>query len=382
MNFQGLKDFLDNFVPTLGVPGSDTVVYKDHEEIFRYQSGYDDLSLRTPVRRNATYNLYSCSKVATCVAAMQLIERGKILAYEPVSKYIPEFKDVKVRSNGADGSSELREAKSPMLIRHLFSMTSGLDYNLERPALKKVKETTNGRCPTLDVVRALAADPLNFDPGERYNYSLSHDVLGGLIEVVSGQKLGDYMKENIFDPLGMSRTSFDRSEERLSCLATQYTYDKSTGTPVEIGPGNRSVFGSEYQSGGGGLISCVDDYILLADALAHMGKGKSGERILSSFGVELLRSPIVPQEMFRKGNKCVQHRGYAYGYGVRVNVDPAPVGNLTPKGAFGWDGAKLSIFSADPANKIAIFHAEHIDGLHAMVMPRFFNAVYSCLDED
>ena len=378
MNFEKLKDFLDYSLPMLGVPGSDTVIYKDHEPVFRYQSGYDSLRFGTPVRDNALYNIYSCTKVATCVAAMQLVERGDLLVDDPLCVYFPEFTDMQVL--GADGG--LTKAKEPIRIKHLFSMTSGLDYNPDTPAIKRVIEQTDGRAPTLDIVGAIADRPLLFEPGTAYRYGLSHDVLGGVVELVSGMKLGDYMKENIFDPLGMTRTSFDRSDERISCLATQYTYDKTAGAPVEIGPGIRFALGSEYQSGGAGLISCVDDYVLLADALAHMGVGRSGERILSSFGVELLRSPIVPQEMFRKGNKCVQHRGYAYGYGVRVNVDPASVGNLTPKGAFGWDGAKLSIFSADPANKIAIFHAEHIDGLHAMVMPRFFNAVYACLDED
>ena len=377
MNFEKLKDFLDYSLPMLGVPGSDTVIYKDHEPIFRYQSGYDSLRFGTPVRDNALYNIYSCTKVATCVAAMQLVERGDLLVDDPLYAYFPEFTEMQIL--GADGN--LTKAKEPIRIRHLFSMTSGLDYNLDAPAIKRVIEETGGRAPTLDIVGAIADRPLLFEPGTAYRYSLSHDVLGGVVELVSGMKLGDYMKENIFDPLGMSRTSFDRSEERLSCLATQYAFDKEQGA-VEVGPENGYVFGTEYQSGGAGLISCVDDYILLADALAHMGKGKSGERILSSFGVELLRSPIVPREMFCKGFTGTHHRGYSYGYGVRVNTDPAIAGNLTPKGTFGWDGAKLSIISADPANRIAIFHAEHMGGLHRVVMPRFFNAVYSCLDED
>ncbi len=381
MNFDKLRDFLDFYLPMLGVPGSDTVIYKDHEPVFRHQSGYDNLRFGTPVRDNALYNIYSCTKVATCVAAMQLVERGEILIDDPLYAYFPEFKDMQVRIKDGDGE-HLADARNPIRIKHLFSMTSGLDYNRDRPAIKRVIEETGGRAPTLDIVRALAEEPLCFEPGTGYKYSFSHDVLGGVVELVSGMKLGDYMKENIFDPLGMIRTSFDRSEERLSCLATQYSYDSATRSPVEMGSDNPYVFGTEYESGGAGLISSVDDYILLADALTHMGKGRNGERILSSFGVELLRSPVVPPEHFNSHFKGVQHRGFTYAYGVRVNVDPASVGNLAPKGIFGWDGAKLSILSADPANRIAIFHAEHMGGLHSVVMPRFFNAVYACLDED
>jgi len=381
MNFGKLRDLLDYVLPMLGVPGSDTVIFKNHEPIFRHQSGYDNMRFGTPVRDNALYNIYSCTKVATCVAAMQLVERGEILVDDPLYAYFPEFKDMQVRLSGEQGDV-LVNAKNPICIKHLFSMTSGLDYNRERPAIKRVIEQTGGRAPTLDIIKALAEEPLCFEPGSAYRYSFSHDVLGGVIELVSGMKLGDYMKENIFDPLGMTRTSFDRSEERLSCLATQYSYDSVSRQPVEIGTDNPYVFGTEYQSGGAGLISCVDDYILLADALANMGMGRSGERILSSYGVELLRSPIVPPEHFRAHFKGAQHSGYTYAYGVRVNVDPASAGNLTPKGVFGWDGAKLSIISADPQNGIAIFHAEHMGGLHGVVMPRFFNTVYSCLDED
>ena len=380
MNFNKLRDLLDYVLPMLGVPGSDTSIYIDHREVFRHQSGYDNARFGTPVRDNALYNIYSCTKVATCVSAMQLIERGEMLMDDPVYAYIPEFGSLKVRVKNEDGTERVVDSKKPMLIRHLFSMTSGLDYDGNRPGIERVKAQTEGRSPTLDIVRALAEEPLWFEPGSSYRYSFSHDVLGGVIEVVSGMKLGEYMKENLFDPLGMKRTSFDRSEERLSCLATQYAYDKERGA-VQIGSENPCVFGSEYESGGAGLISCVDDYVLLADALAHMGMGKSGERILSSAAVELLRSPVVPDQQFRKWFNNVHHFGYSYCYGVRCCTDPGAAGILVPKGAFGWDGAKLSAVLADPARRVGVFHAEHMGGLHSVVLPRLLNAVYSCLDE-
>lgn len=382
MNFQRLKDFLDYYVPMLGVPGSDTVVCKDHNEIFRYQSGVEDLKTGAPVRSDSTYNLYSCTKVATCTAAMQLIERGEILANDPLYAYIPEYKNHKIIVKDENGRDEVRDAKNPILIKHLFSMMSGLDYNLNRSAIKRVKDETEGRCPTLDVISALPEDPFLFEPGERYQYSLSHDVLGGLIEVVSGQSLGTYMKDNLFDPLGMKNTGFDPTADRISRMAPQYNYDAKKQEAIEIPREmNQYRLGSEYQSGGAGLISTVDDYILLADALAHHGKGKSGERILASRTVDLMRTTLLTPEQ-NKNYATDYHVGFNYCYGVRVMTNPAEAGTLVPKGTFGWDGAKMSFIFSDPTNRIAIFHATHVGGCHDILIPRIMNLIYQGLDED
>ena len=382
MNFSKLKDFLDYYLPMLGVPGSDTVIYKDHEEIFRHKSGYDNVKYHTPVRDGAIYNIYSCTKIATVVAALQLIERGEILFNDPVHAYFPEYKNLTVSVKRADGKYDVVPAKNTMLIKHLFGMCSGLDYNLDRPSIKRVYDATFGRCPTLDVIRALPSEPLVFEPGEHYNYSLSHDVLGGIVELVSGMKLGDYMKEHIFSPLGMNNTTFDITPENYDKIATQYNYDNVSRSGVEVPKdSNRYRFGSEYQSGGAGLLTTVDDYILFADALACRGVGKSGNRILSSRTVDLMRTRFVSDsvnEEFSVGFNA----GYDYCYGLRTMTRPQDTGSLVPRGTFGWDGAKLSIFTVDPENRLAIFHAEHMGGLHGIVIPRFHNAVYSCIDED
>ena len=384
MNFQPLKDFMDNYIPMLGVPGTDIVIYKDHEEVFRHQSGFDDIEKATPVRPDALYYMYSCTKVATCVAATQLIERGEILASDPVYAYFPEFANIRVRHVNHDGRVEIRPARNVLKIEHLLTMTGGLDYNLNRPGIKRVIERTSGKAPTLDIVRALAEDPFDFEPGTRYQYSLCLDVIGGLIELVSGMSLGDYFKENIFAPLGMSETSFDIDESKLSRLATQYQFNPLTGER-EIIPNTRNdfVFGTQYQSGGAGLISSVNDQILLADALTNYGVGKNGNRIISRAGVELMSANHLPNEIlndFVKG-AIGQAIGYGYGYGVRTNLYPAMGGNLSPVGEFGWDGARGSYFSCDPKNKLAFFYAEHMGGLHPVILPRLRNVVYSCLGD-
>lgn len=382
MNFQPLKDFMDGYLPMLGVPGTDIVVYKNHEEIFRYQSGYDSLRYGTPVRPDALYHMYSCTKVATCVAATQLIERGEILATDPVYAYFPEYADIKVKHMLPDGTVEIRPAEKVLTVEHLLTMTGGLDYDINRPAIQRVIKETEGRAPTLDIARALAEDPFIFEPGTKYQYSLCLDVIGGLVELVSGMPLGDYFKENIFEPLGMKDTSFGVTEEKLERMATQYQFDPETGDVTEI-PKEQNVFnfGTEYQSGGAGLISSVDDQILFADALANYGVGKNGNRILSRFGVELMSANHLDPVCLADFTKIGQVKGYGYGYGVRTNLNPAMNGNLSPVGEFGWDGAKGSYFSCDPKNRLAFFYAEHMGGLHPVILPRLRNVLYSCLGE-
>jgi CubicO group peptidase (beta-lactamase class C family) len=381
MNFQHLKDYLDYCLPMVGVPGSDTVICKGREVVFRHTTGYDSLRYRTPMRDNALYNLYSCTKVATCVAAVQLIERGEILATDPLYAYFPEYQHVGVKHIREDGTVDVRQAENPILIQHLLTMTAGMNYNLDVPAIQKVRMQTDGKCPTLDVIRALAEEPLDFEPGEKYQYSLCLDVIGGIVELVSGMKFSDYMRENIFLPLGMNRTTFTMNEDVKSSLATQYSLDEKNNCAVEIPcDDNPYRFGPEFESGGAGMISSVDDMILLADALTHFGVGKTGERILSKFGVNLMRSPMLKEKTFPIAGFGGHIAGYNYGYGVRVNQTPGLVGNLSPVGEFGWDGAKCSYISSDPESEISIFHAEHIGGMHKM-FPRLRNLVYSCIGE-
>ena len=383
MKFDRLKDFLDYYLPMLGVPGSDTVIYKDHEEIFRHTTGFDNLKYRTPMRKDALHHVYSCTKIATCVAALQLIERGEILINDPVHVYFPEYKNLQIARRTADGKVKLEKARTSMLIRHLFTMTSGMDYSIRRASIDRIKKQTDGRCPTLDLVRAFPEDPIVCDPGERYVYGLSHDVLGGIVELISGMKLGDYMKKNIFEPLGMKDTTFEIGQHNYERIASQYEYDSVGRCAIEVlKDSNIMRFGSEYQSGGAGLLSTVDDFILLTDALANGGVGKNGARILCRASVELLNSSCLTPEQQPYFEIGAQNIGYDYCLGVRSMRDPAKAGSLVPKGAFGWDGKKMCLSVSDPQNHIAIFHAEEIDGMNSILIPRLLNVIYSCFDEE
>lgn len=380
MDFQPLKDFLDYYLPMLGVPGSDTVIYKGHKEIFRHTSGFDSLENQTMLTPDKMYNIYSCTKIATSVAILQLIERGELLASDPVYAYIPEFKDIKVKVRDAYGNViGTRAPVRPMLISHLLTMTSGISYDLNMRPIREVIENTAGRAPTVDICRAIASEPLECDPGERYIYSLSCDVLAGIVEIVSGVRFADYMNENVFLPLGMKETSYHIDFANKERFAAHYRYDEQTRSGVEIPfEENAFRFGTEYDSGGAGIVSTVDDYILLIDALANGGVAKNGNRILSSRSIDLMRTNALNDSQLSEF-ATKQCDGYGYGYGVRVNMNPSRASNLASVGSFGWDGWKLCLAIADPENNLAVFHAEHMGGLHSIIIPRLRNVIYACL---
>ena len=374
MNFEPLTQFLDSLIP-YGIPGADMLVMQNHRPLYRHRSGWRDREAQEPMRGDELFFLYSCSKVATVTAAMQLLEKGKFLLTDPLYEYMPEWRDALVRD--ADGGAH--RAQNPVLVRHLFSMTAGLDYEMDSAAIRRVREETAGACPTRAIARAISEKPLCFEPGAHWQYSLCHDVLAALVEVVSGEKFSDYVTGHIFQPLGMTRTRYHLQPGMEKDLAAQYRYNDEARCAERISHENSYEFGPEYDSGGAGVISCVDDYIRLADALACGGVGATGERILSSAAIDLLRANQLGETQLRDFN-WVQMCGYGYGLGVRTAIDRA-AGLLCPLGEFGWGGAAGAYFSSDPQNRISIFYAQHmLNNKEPYVHPRLRNLVYSCLE--
>lgn len=367
MKFQNLKDTLDSFLE-LGIPGFDCIVYKNHKEIFRHFGGYSDIETKTPINGNETYYLYSCTKPIVCTAALTLLEKGKFLLNDPLYEYIPEFKTMYLE-NG-------EEVKNPILIRHLFSMMAGFDYDLTSPSIMAEKEK-NENAGTLDIVKAIAKEPLDFEPGTKFQYSLCHDVLGGLIEAVSGKTLGEYVTETILDPANMKKTTFGVTDKNKDNLATLYRVED--GKVVRSEQQNDFIVTPKYQSGGAGLVSCVEDYILFADAMANGGMAKNKNKIISQSTIDLMRANRLDDDMYKFFAQG-QSAGYGYGLGVRTLIDPASGGTLAPKGEFGWDGAAAAYTSFSPETGVSVFYAEHVlGGFHGYAHPRLRNALYSCL---
>lgn len=322
----------------IGIPGIDFVVYKDGKCIYRYMRGTssDD---GTPIKGNEKYNVYSCSKLITCVAALKLWEEGRFDLYDEVATVLPEYKSMTVLENGT-----VRPAKAPMLIKHLFTMQSGLTYDTVSPSIRRVIEETNGRAPTREIIRALAQEPLAFDPGTQYLYSLSHDVLGAVIEVLSGMKLGEYLKTTIFDPLEMHDTTFLLPEDLLHTVCDQYIYDDDTAKYNKCGRDIQYFkFGSEYEAGGAGCVCTVDDYMKFLEGL------RTGKLIKRQTIDMMTTNCLTPAEI----ENLTAARGYGYGLGVRCPKDDK-------KHDFGWGGAAGAFAMIDMELGVSAFYAQHV----------------------
>ena len=353
MDFSRLTAYLD-YLDKLNVPGCDLAVYRDHEEIYRHQAGYRDLNRTAPVRGDEVYLLYSATKVFTGCAAMQLIERGKMSLDDPVSAWLPAYARLTVRDEGG-----VRPAKTVMTVRHLMSMQSGLNYDTQTPTVEKVMKDNGMRATTRQIAEAKAEDPLEFDPGTDFRYSFSHDVLAAVIEAVSGQRFSAYLKEHIWEPLHIKGMAMHLNEELEKRLCPLYFYDPETyslkeRTREEI----EERFNTEFESGGGGMIGGVSDYITFADALACGGSGKDGAHILFPETIQLWSANQLGPGARRSFDGW--HRvGYSYALGVRTRVNSL-IGGPGALGEFGWDGAAGAWVMIDPANRLSAFFGMHV----------------------
>ncbi len=343
----------------MGIPGYDLVVYKNGECVLRHMDGYSDKENGIVMHGDELFNIFSCSKPITCVAAMQLWEKGLFQLEDKLSDYMSEFTDMHVRT--PDG---LVKANSSIRIHHLFEMTAGFNYNINSPVLLALKQKTNGSCPTRDVARAIAAEPLDFHPGERYQYSLCHDVLAALVEVISGLPFERYVKQHIFDPLGMIHSDFLLPMENYKNVVPLY---RGNNGKVVLNPsGNISAYrlGSQHASGGAGCASTVNDYIKFAEAL------RIGNVILAKDTIRLMTTNRLTEA--QRGN--YGSTGNGYGLGLRVGA-----GAANGRYDFGWGGAAGAFLAIDPTHEISLFYVQHVLSAPNMALRQ---QLYSAVLED
>ena len=218
---------------------------------------------------------------------------------------------------------------------------------------------------TIDIINALVRSPLHFEPGERFLYSLCHDVLAAVVEVVSGLRFSRYMEENIWKPLGICDTGFELTQDAMSRLSALYEC---------YAPGSIRPFGEyrdfnltdNYESGGAGLYSTVDDYSLFADAMACGGVGITGNQILKPETIDLMRTEQLGSFIMNPAFGCAAGPGYGYGLGVRTLIDKSS-GVRSSLGEFGWDGAAGSYVMVDPAYNLSIFFAMNVRGWPTLI---------------
>lgn len=356
MNFDKITDYL-NSLEAEGIPSTDSLIYKDHEVVYRHFNGYADSAKLKKMKGNELYLMFSATKLITMTAALQLAQQGKLSLDQPVSDFLPAYKDLKVKQG-----DQIVPAKNVMLVRHLLSMQSGLDYDLERPGILRVLREKGQQATTKELVNAFVESPLLFEPGEHYEYSLSHDVVGAIIEVASGISLSEYFLQNIFKPLEMKDTFFAKPMNDNERLTTQYTYDDEKHVSTEMEMSCCYQLSESYESGGAGLISSVEDYGRFADMLACGGVSAKGIRILKEETIGLMKTNMLGTTQREEIAKKMGRVGYGYGCGVQILMEPEKCNAKARNGVFGWDGAAGAFVMMDPHSHTAIVYAQHVRG--------------------
>lgn len=379
MNFSSLDDFLVS-LDQRGKSATDCAIYLNGKLVHRHMRGLIDREHNIPVSEDTLYRMFSMTKPITCVAMMQLYEQGKFLLSDPVSVYLPEFEHMIVAHR------QPTEAAS-ITLHQLFTMTSGLSYNLETDPLKALY-ADNPDYSTRDFIKAIAKSPLLFQPGEHWYYSLAHDVLAGVVEVISGMRFSDYLKKNIFDPLGMKDWYFHVPKDQIYRSCVRYCYDATTETyfrdvnETDEVRYNMYQRGHNFESGGAGLTTTVNEYAKFANMLTNLGVGENGVRIIGEGTLNMMRENHLTPAQEHDFN-WIQFHGYSYGLGMRTLVSRARAGSAGAIGEYGWGGAAGTYFLSDPANHLTVVYAQQATpNDEVYVHPRIRNLVYAGLERD
>ena len=344
------------------IAGASVMIYKDGETCYNKQFGWADKENNIPVKEDTIFRLYSCTKPVTAVALMILFERGELELEYPLYKYIPSYKNMKVVSE--DGT--LTDCNTDITIRDLLNMTSGLVYpgswfeagRRVEPVFEDAisKLYTDEAYTTVKFAEKLSKTPLFFEPGKMWNYGTSADVLGAVIEIISGIKLSEFMKKEIFEPLKMEDTAFYVPNDKLSRFSKLYMPTESGITQYE---GNHLCITDykappAFESGGAGLVSTVNDYLRFTRML--LGGGEvDGVRILSENTVKFMTQNHMTNEQYWS-MQYGSTKGCGYGSFMRVVVDTALATTNGDKGEYGWDGWTGTYFSVNPKRNMIILY--------------------------
>ena len=380
---QLLQNTLSRFVSSGQIAGCAVRVLRKDDILFEGSFGYADIEKKVKMSsENTIFPIASMSKVITVAGVMQLYEQGLFKMWDPVSEYLPGFKSPKIAKEKPDGTYEIVDAGGEVTMRQLFTMTSGVPYGwgdtaAGRIRIEKEKEYMASGKPfpgTVEYANLVGQLPLAFEPGEKWMYGFSIDVLGAVLEVLTGRSLGEYLKENIFDPLGMKDTGFFVPAENHSRIATLYHINEGLKPDQRDYPSSKP----EFESGGGGLFSTVPDYSRFAQMLLHGGT-LDGVRILGRKTVDLISTDHLTPEQ-RKSDSWDTQRGYGYGLGVRVMTNPELAGINGSVGEWGWDGAFGNWFCVDPKESLTcVYLTTNLPGDHYRFIPKLMASMYASL---
>jgi CubicO group peptidase (beta-lactamase class C family) len=361
-----LDAYLDGFVASGRHQGSLLAITRGGRIAHLSVRGQRDAQAGLPVEPDTIWRIYSMTKPITSVAAMLLYEEGALSLFDPVAKFIPSFEDLHVYRHGMAAAPVTVRAAEPMLVWHLLTHTAGLTYGFQQANAVDEAYRAAGFFldPPPDHDLASACDvwaglPLLFEPGAEWNYSVSTDVLGRVIEVVSGQSLDEFFAERIFAPLGMTDTGFSVSEADSARLTALYFHDPATGTAVPY-PGVDVISAERPKllAGGHGLASTAADYHRFTQMLLRRGE-LDGVRLLAPRTVDFMTANHLPgnatlTEFGRPLLDLACNEGYGFGLGLSPLVDPIAAKTLSVAGEYRWEGAAGTAFWVDPAADMTV----------------------------
>jgi len=390
VNYERLKridTLINDYINKNWETGVVILVIKDNQLIQYKGYGYADVDTKKPMKSDAIFRIMSQTKAITSVGIMILYEQGKLLLDEPIADFIPEFKNPVVldKFNAADTTYTTVPAKRDITFRDLLTHTSGIDYadigSAEGNAIYAKAGVPSGlgyfNANLLEKMKAFAKLPLMFQPGEKWRYGLNTDLLGCLIEVISGMNLEDFLRKNIFDPLGMKDTYFNLPTSKANRLATVYTEDslnhviKWSHTFRHIDP-DYPLMNTHYFSGGAGLSSTAFDYAIFLQMLLNGGT-YNGHQILSKRSVEMMISDQLDFPHSDSEN---------FGLGFGITSAKSAARNPRSEGTFAWGGYFGTTYWADPKEHlICLIMTQHNPNSHSDISAKFESLVYASLKD-
>jgi CubicO group peptidase (beta-lactamase class C family) len=382
--------YLQRIVDQGKVAGAAGMIIRHGQEAYCSSFGMRDIAAKARLENNAIYRIWSMSKTFTIAAAMTLYEKAFFRLHQPIADFLPAFKDIRVAEADKRGVVNLVPAKRPITFEHLFTMTSGIPYPGEGSysalAMGKIHEKSERDAKrgkawnTAKMVDEAAKTPLCFHPGDQWLYGFSHDVLGRLIEVISGKTLGAYLSETIFKPLGLKDTAFYVPKEKQNRVAKAYSLGPKGLAEIKDYHDNASPKAPAFESGGGGLCSTMADCARYAQMLLNNGR-LGNERILSRKTIELIRSNHCDISTLRP-SFFGHMTGYGYGLGVRTMLNTAEAGLNGSVGEWAWDGYMGTYYCVDPQEDMtALFFIQLVSGINADLQRGFVQTVYGAIDD-